>query len=182
MRAPDKAAGHKAKCPKCGTAVLVPNSVDNALEYVDEKRSTVAVPVALLVIRREELPGDLRGKPNPDETIHHFGYIDAKGGCANPSTAKQWILVTNKRILFEASVKEGTGATGKYVHQSGSIPMSKVSYVGTATTEEQQGCAQVKVRHLRISSGGGDIILAIPTKEEAQQAQEVIDGILSQAR
>jgi len=138
--------------------------------------------VALPVIRLKQLPADLRGRPQADEIIHHFGYIDTKGGCANSSRAKQWILVTNKRILFEASVKEGTGDAGQFVHESGSIPISKVSYVGTSTMQQQQGCSQVKVTTLRISSGGGNINLAIPTKREAERAQEVIDGILSQGK
>ena len=41
--------------------------------------------MALPAIPREELPEHLRSKPQADETIHHFGYIDAKGGCANLS-------------------------------------------------------------------------------------------------
>ena len=141
-----------------------------------------ATDSALPLIRPDQLPRELRDKAKPEETIHHFGYIDAKGGCANPSSAKQWILVTNKRILFEASVKEGPGEGGKFVHQSGSIPMAKVSYVGTSTRQDQQGCAQVKVTNLRINSSGGEIVLAIPTKQEAERAQEVIDEILSRAR
>lgn len=136
----------------------------------------------LPVIVHSQLPADLRGKPHADEVIYHFGYIDSKGGCANSSNVKQWILVTNKRIIFEASVKEGRSDADKFVHQSGSIPISKVSYVGTATTQKQEGCSQVKITNLRISSGGGDIILAIPTKQEAERAQEVIDAIVSQTK
>jgi hypothetical protein len=60
--------------------------------------------------------------------------------------------------------------------------MAKVSYVGTSTRQDQQGCAQVKVTNLRINSSGGEIVLAIPTKQEAERAQEVIDEILSRAR
>lgn len=140
--------------------------------------------MSLPLIQREQLPQEIQGKTQTDEIIYHFGYIDAKGGgCANASTAKQWILVTNKRILFEASVKQGTGETAKFVHQSGSIPMSKASYVGTSTTQEAQGCgcSQVDVTNLRINSSGGEIVLAIPTKQEAERVQEIIDAILSQS-
>jgi hypothetical protein len=141
-----------------------------------------SVAALLPVLQRDELPEDLRGKPQVGEVVHYFSYIDAKGGCLTPTGAKQWILITDRRILFEASVKEGEGEGTKFFHQSGSIPMAKVSYVGTSSTKEQQGCNWVKVTNLRINSSGGHIVLAIPTKAEAQRAQEVIDGIISQSK
>lgn len=127
----------------------------------------------------EQLPDDVRARLHPAELIHHFTFIDVKGGCGSTSTAKQWLLVTNQRILFEANVREGAGATAKYVHQSGSIPMPKVSYVGVATENVQQGCSATPVTHLRVNSSGGEIILAIPTKEEAGRIQGVVDTILA---
>lgn len=135
---------------------------------------------ALPIIKPNELPEDVRQKLQHDENVHHFGYIDSQGGCSNPSTAKQWLLITNRRILFEASVKQGTGNTAQFVHQSGSIPMAKVSYVGTSTSQQLQGCANVAATNLAINSSGGEIILAIPTKQEAERAQAVIDAIISQ--
>jgi hypothetical protein len=114
--------------------------------------------------------------------VHDFGYIDAtSGGCSSVSAAKQWILVTNQRIVFEAAVREGSGQQAKFVHQSGTIPIAKVSYVGTSTSEAQEGCSQRKVSSLRVNSSGGEIVLAIPTQEEAARLQGVIDAILSQA-
>jgi hypothetical protein len=88
-------------------------------------------------------------------------------------------MVTNRRILFEAAVQEGTGIQKKYVHQSGSIPMAKVSFVGTTTTQMPQGCAQVNVTALRINSSGGEVIIALPTKSEATRIQGVIDELFS---
>jgi hypothetical protein len=114
------------------------------------------------------------------EVAHHFAYIDAKGGgCANASTAKQWVLITSQRILFEASVKEGSGNDSKYVHQSGSIPLAKVSYVGTTTSETVEGCSKKKTTNVRINSSGGEIFLAIPTQDEAARIQAVIDELIS---
>jgi hypothetical protein len=89
------------------------------------------------------------------------------------------ILITNIRILFEASVKEGQGGEGKFVHQAGTIPMMKVSYVGTATSTSQEGCSFVAAHTLRINSSGGEIILAIPTQGEAERIRDVIDAVLS---
>lgn len=128
----------------------------------------------------EELPGEVRARLQPGELVHHFTYIDVKGGCGSTSAARQWLLVTSQRILFEANVREGTGATAKYVHQSGSIPMPKVSYVGVASENQQQGCSATPVTHLRVNSSGGEIVLAIPTKEEAARIQSVIDSLLTQ--
>lgn len=138
--------------------------------------------MSLPVVRREQLPTDLQGKPQADETVHYFSYIDSEGGCAQPAQSKQWLLITDKRILFEASVKEGDGLQAKFVHQNGSIPMAKVSYVGSSAVKEQQGCNTVNVTNLRINSSGGQIVLAIPTLAEVQRAQEVIDGVLSRSR
>ena len=134
----------------------------------------------LSVIEPSQLPKEQASKLLPGETVHHFSFIDSKGGgCAKASTAKQWMLVTNQRILFEAAVKEGSGATEKFVHQSGTIPMAKVSFVGTANSTTQEGCSGKKTSSLRINSSGGEIVLAIPTPEEAGRIQGVIDEIVS---
>lgn len=138
----------------------------------------------LVAIPLQQLPPELRSKFQPGEVVHHFAYIDAKGGCAEGSTAKQWIAITDRRVLFEASVKDGDQSPTTFKHQTGSIPMSKVSYVGTATSAESEGCGCAMAHHsqLRINSSGGQIILAIPTKEEAERAKEVIDAIISQTK
>ena len=134
----------------------------------------------LPAIQPDELPSQQRSKLLEGESVYHFGYIDFKGGCAQASTAKQWILVTDKRILFEASVKEGPGASGKFLHQSGTIPMPKVSYVGMSTSKE--GCSQKETNNLRINSSGGEIILAIPSQREAEKIQKVIDEVLAASK
>lgn len=127
----------------------------------------------------DQLPDDVRTRLHAGELIHHFTFIDVKGGCGSTSTAKQWLLVTDQRILFEANVREGPAIAAKYVHQSGSIPMPKVSYIGVATENVQKGCSATPVTHLRVNSSGGEIILAIPTKEEAARIQGVVDSILT---
>lgn len=57
LKAPDSAAGRKTKCPKCGTAVIVPSSVQKAPEPV--RAEPLPQPV-----RRVEPPA-LRPKPQP---------------------------------------------------------------------------------------------------------------------
>jgi hypothetical protein len=137
-----------------------------------------SVPARIHIIQPMELPNDIRVKIQSGEIVYHFGYIDTHGGCANQSTAKQWLLVTDRRILFEAMVKQGTGNTIRLVQQSGSIPTAKVSYVGTSTILHQ-GCANVPVTFLVINSSGGEITLVIPTQKEAARFQGVIDAIIS---
>jgi hypothetical protein len=163
---------------------MVPDKEDDAdLEARLRHRPSAASRESrtLPIVKRTELPSDQRARLQEDETVHHFAFIDVKGGCANPSSsAKQWILITNRRILYEAAVQEGMGLQHKYVHQTGSIMMAKVSFVGTATTQGIEGCAQTQTTTLlRINSSGGEIFIAIPTKSEATRIQGVIDEILS---
>ena len=121
------------------------------------------------------LPAEQRQRLLGGEKPFHFAYISSKGGCADSSSASQWILVTDRRILFEASVRDGPE---KYSNQSGSIPMAKVSYSGVSATEKSEGCSETKVYNLLINSSGGEIVLAVPTQEEAQRIQGVIDAVL----
>lgn len=55
--------------------------------------------------------------------------------------------------------------------------MQKVSFIGVATENVQPGCncSGTPVTHLRVNSSGGEIVLAIPTKEEAERIQGVVD-------
>src|SRR5262245_38320843 len=40
--------------------------------------------MSLPVIKRHQLPQDLKNKPKPDEIIHHFAYIDTKHSKPHP--------------------------------------------------------------------------------------------------
>jgi len=128
----------------------------------------------------DELPQEQAAKLLKGEIAYHFGYIAAKGGCLSSSSANQWIMITNQRVLFEAAVKEGEGLGAKFVHQSGSIPMAKVSFVGTSHLETKEGCSQKKTTTLKINSSGGEVVLAVPSQEEAGRIQGVIDEIISE--
>ena len=142
-------------------------------------------------IGRDQLPPGVSARLFPEESVRYFSYIDftgrsgcASGGCATPrgsSTAKRWLLVSDQRILFEATVTQGSGAIVSFGDQSGSIPIAKVSFVGVSSLRQQQGCAGAKTTTaLRINSSGGEIVLAIPTQQEAARAQVIIDRMISQ--
>jgi len=77
-------------------------------------------------VPREHLPEDARSRLFDQEVVHHFTFIDVKGGCGSSNKAERWLLVSNQRILFEANVREGSSSKPRYVHQSGSIPIPKV--------------------------------------------------------
>lgn len=135
--------------------------------------------MAITYLERSELPAEQSAMLYAGEAVCYFGYIDAKGGCATASRAKQWFMVTNQRIIFEAAVKQPGGKQPHYVHQSGAIPMAKVTYVGTITEEAMEGCAKKRTTNLKINSGGGEIIVAIPTKEEALRIQAIVDELIT---
>ena len=137
--------------------------------------------MVLPTLSPEQLPEDVRKRLQKEERVYHFAFIDQKGGCGSASTARHWLLVTDQRILFEAQVRSGFGSSAGYVHQSGSIPMSKVSYIGVATEQRGGGCSgrgSVSVHHLQVNSSGGEIVLVIPTKEEADRIQSVVESVL----
>lgn len=129
------------------------------------------------------------------EEVHHFRTGEIKGGCAllgrDPTikSGRYWILISNQRVLYEAWVKQ---TTEKYTRSSGSIPLSKISYVGTAIEEPAKGCAGMwksgcaslmqRPRYvLRINSSGGDIYIAVLTEQEANELQNVIYQLISAA-
>lgn len=96
-------------------------------------------------------------------------------------------MITNRRVIYEAWVKQ---TTDKYVRSSGSIQLAKISFLGTATEEAPKGCSgayksgcsspfEKPTHSLRVINGGGEIRIAIPTEEEAQRLQSVVDQLIS---
>lgn len=125
------------------------------------------------------VPDDLKHKLRKGEEVFDFAYIDLKGGCGSTQSANQWILITNERILYEATIRDQNGPMG-YTRTSGSMPTPRVSFVGTATAAKTAGCNRSKISLLKINSGGGEIELVIPSEQEASRLQGVIDQLISQ--
>lgn len=147
-----------------------------------KEKTNFQAPSGLDEISRDQLPKEIVAKLFPTETVRYFGFVDhAGGGCAQQTKAKQFVLVTDQRILFEASVRKTDGRLLKYVNQSGSIPIKKVSLVGISTSESSDGCSFNKSTLLTINSSGGETIVAIPHEKEAARIQGVIDVIISRA-
>ena len=120
----------------------------------------------------DKIPGRLRANLISNEIAYHFAHADLKGGCRIGRAARSYVLISNKRVIYDASVKRGE----EYTQSSGAIPMDKVSFVGVSSTETK-GCNKRKTYLLTISSGGGTIELAMPTEAEARRLQKVISEV-----
>jgi hypothetical protein len=111
------------------------------------------------------------------ERAFHFEWMDTKGGCGTTQSAKQFMLITDQRVLYEAAIKEGEGLNLKYVRTSGSIPLSKISFVGTSSAEE--GCNPQQAHLLKVNSGGGNIEFPFFNEQKAKRVQRVIEELIS---
>lgn len=118
------------------------------------------------VLRRDE-----------NEKAIDFAWVDIRGGCLDTSAASRWILITDKRVVYEASVSEGKA----WRTAAGSFPISRISFVGTsAGLKPAEGCnPTVKVSILEIGSGGGHVDIVVPNVQVARRLQRVIDRLIS---
>ena len=112
------------------------------------------------------------------EKAFHFEWMDTTGGCGTTQSAKQFMLITSQRVLYEATIKEGDGINRKAVRMSGSIPLSKISFVGTSSAEAQ-GCNPQQAHLLKVNSGGGSIDFPFFSEQKAKRVQRVIEELIS---
>ena len=90
-----------------------------------------------------------------------------------------FIMISNKRILYEGTVVEKENNITKTEKNSGTIPLAKVSFVKTSSEQASGGCAGKSETHiLNVNSGGGNINIAIPTKEASVRAKVVIEKLI----
>ena len=75
--------------------------------------------------------------------------------------------------MYEAMVRDNN-TTFRYLSDSGSIPVAKISYVGTSSVQKQ-GCDQTKVVLLAIN----ETRIAIPTEKQAKRLQRIIDDVVN---
>jgi hypothetical protein len=127
----------------------------------------------------DSLPADQRPLLLPSELAYHFAYIDANGGCWSTSAARQWILVTDRRVVYVATIQEEEYGKSNYVRTSGSIPVAKIGFVGTSSSAQTEGCSRRQVCLLKINSGGGTVSLAIPSEAEATRLQAIIEELIA---
>ncbi len=86
LRAPDNMVGHKTKCPKCGTAVIVPSRGTESL------KSSRPQPHVKSFSRAE--PADVRANSHcrafaENEETHHRALVDEKDTAGNDVTEPQ---------------------------------------------------------------------------------------------
>jgi len=137
-----------------------------------------------LEVINDALPDTHQHLLMPGENAFHFEWMDTTGGCGTTQSAKQFILITDQRILYEAAIKEGEGLNLHYVRTSGSIPVSKISFVGTTSAQAgcnqtQQGCNPQQAHFLKVNSGGGHIEIPFFTEQKAKRVQRVIEEMIN---
>ncbi len=149
--------------------------------------------MALQILNKNQLPPEIAQKIRDDESVYHFTYADiaGKGGCGSPKVeaSKEWFVVTNERVFYQASIKQSEGgrsalATTYFKLESGSIPVAKISFVAVTSDKkfiDGKGCSgkYAEIGILSINSGGGKVEIAIPTIAEAQRIQSVIDDLVA---
>ncbi len=186
---PDEFAGRPTKCRVCNNPVRVPPG-SRHLQPPFKKNDSEPIVVATPVEDGESgsvddvIPNTHRHLLLPGEKPYHFEWMDVTGGCGTVQASKHYILITDRRVLYEAAVKHGDGMNLKYVRTSGSIPISKVSFVGTSTQEagwgqSQQGCNPQKAHLLRVNSGGGTIEFPFFSEAKVKRVQRVIEELIS---
>lgn len=131
----------------------------------------------LPLIPIEQLPPLVQPYLMFGETVHHFSFISSKGGCGSTNKAEQWLMVTNQRVVFEASVVVG----GSVTNRNGSIPLDKVAHVSVASHQIPGGCGSTKSTTplLSIGSAGGSIDVLVPTAPEAARIHYIINALIS---
>jgi hypothetical protein len=149
-------------CQHCGADIAAYR--DRTKQGAEATPTIEADPNAPLSNVTAAVPANIRGQLLESEAVHHFGYIDSQGGCGSTKTSKQWLFVSSTRIVYEATVRENSS----YIQTCGSIPLSKVGFVGTSTAQRSDGCSAKNVHFVRVGSGGGVIEIAIPTAPEAK--------------
>jgi len=202
----DEFAGRQTKCPACGQPILVPATRQpppppawNPAPPPPPLARLAPPPLARLAppplarlargleVINDVIPDTHRHLLMPDEKAFHFEWMDTKGGCGTTQSAKKFMLITDKRVLYEAAIKEGEGVNLKYVRTSGSIPVSKISFVGTSSAEAgcnqafqtQQGCNPQRAHLLKVNSGGGNIEFPFFSEQKAKRIQRVIEELIS---
>jgi hypothetical protein len=128
----------------------------------------------------DAVPNDIRSQMVPGETAYHFAWISVKGGCQSMfQSAEDWLLITDRRVLYEASINDKEGGVQRFIRRTGSVPVRKIGFVEVDSGTRLEGCNYVKFSQLKISSGGSSLCILIPTETEALRCQRIIDELIA---
>ena len=75
-----------------------------------------------------------------------------------------------RRLCAEAGRSE-IGNQKVTARKQGSVPIAKISYVGTSRSSKFEGCKTVTATLVEINSAGGVLSVPVPTETEAQKAR-----------
>lgn len=180
FRVKEELAGKKAKCSGCGQIMQLPSlpthvigpSSNIALSNVPTNREHLQLtPI------NELIPGHLRHVLFPNEQVFHFEWLDSAGGCGSQQSSTQHMIITNLRIIYEAKVRDPQSREVQYLRTSGSLPLSKVSFVGTQSSKSD-GCNASHSNVLTINSAGGSIEFPFLNENKSKRVQRVIEELL----
>lgn len=186
----DEFAGRQTKCTACGEAIRVPSARQVSRPPAPPTWNPAPAPpppARGLEVINDVIPHTHRHLLIAGEKAFHFEWMDTQGGCGTTQSAKQFMLITDQRVLYEAALKEGEGVNRKYVRTSGSIPLSKISFVGTSSAEagcnqamqSQEGCNRQQAHLLKVNSGGGTIAFPFFSEQKVKRVQRVIEELIS---
>jgi hypothetical protein len=178
----DRLAGSHVACPDCKKLVTIPTTPRATADddYDDDDPPPRRARGGRLRPITKKIPSDIRSELQRGETAYHFEFIPFKGGCLSPGGSDEdWLLVTDRRVLYEASIEITEGSTQIYARRSGDIPLSKVSYVETTTFNKWEGCTNIKGSLLVIASSGGRIKIPVPTEEQALRVRRAINELIA---
>lgn len=134
LRAPDKAAGRRTKCPKCGTTVVIPITGEEFSEPIDAD----ARPQSINSVEPSALRSKSPPAPTPPtaETISTF--LPSRKPNKNGSRAGLWIaMAVGIFVFFAVTIGVALWATGFFV--SGRTPK---------LTEKQKAAAADAIKAL----------------------------------
>ncbi len=180
FRVKEELVGKKVKCSGCGQIMQLPSPPTSVVVPSSNKALTGVPPNAehlRLTPITELIPGHLRHVLFPNEQVFHFEWLDSVGGCGSHQSSTQYMIITNLRIIYEAKIRDPQSTEVQYLRTSGSLPLSKVSFVGTQSSKSD-GCNAFHSHVLTINSAGGSIEFPFLNENKSKRVQRVIEELL----
>jgi hypothetical protein len=151
--------------------------------------------MALQALDKNQLPAEISQKIRTDETVYYFSrpILPRKGDSLKKADQNQWLLITNEKVLYRATVRsidtQMFGSTDfEYSVRSGSVPIAKNTTTEVQTDKFLLGggfldilsAKFIDIGILSIGSVGGKCQISIPSIEEANNIQSIMDQVVAE--
>jgi hypothetical protein len=165
--------------PKAPAAAKAASMAPRGDEDISDRsgRATRAAPPGALLRSpiNDKIPKKRQEDLEPGEEAYDFTYLDQEGSPAAASGADQWILVTSRKVAFDATLRKGER---EYARSSGSIALEDIARVEHQTSQHRLGCSGRRYSLLRIMTRGETVELVVPLEEEAGHLQHSITDLI----